>query len=942
MARHLGHLEAIMAAGKHVDFRHMGLGLVLMGALTLCPAQAMAFAHNGMAVQGFAQDQASDLDSEDLIYDVAESEDAYPSSPENEYFESGNPFEDEMEGADLTAQESQIEEQKSIEEEEQVEAYAAVNPDCASHWYRLGGKNALGTMKEIVGIGFSSTSTVIVATNKSYKDALSASALAGYEYAPILLTGSNILSKETKDEINRLQPSKVYIVGGPLAVSAAVEKQIKALPGISSVERIAGKNAPDTARKVAAKLPMNNYVIVATSKDFADALSIAPWAYANHAAIILLEGNKTLSSASLSSIKKLGSTRALIVGGTSAVPSSVENALKDAGLTITRLGGKNAIDTSRLIAEWELSNGFTIRYAGIATRSGFKDALTGAALMGRLKGPVLLATDKNRSAIEALLKDKCQTLKRGYVFGGEGAVSKETWNYTLKTICKCEEEAINNAYTVKYNANGGTGSMQDQSIKVGSLDYLRNNEFSKAGYAFIGWSTKADGSGMSYDDRERVINIAAGGRTITLYAQWQARKYTIQYHPNYYRNAYFPYGSGSMDSQQATYNTSVKLAKNNFTMSGYTFSGWNTKPDGTGVTYKDQQSVKNLAESGTVTLYAQWHGGDEPQIGFRVSSWSNTSTIKKTTQNSRQADGSNTYTLTIDTDRTVADIEKNLTIRYSDVTPPAYKRTFKDMGVNMAAPRTVSQEVSYSAGNYYPVNVVRPFSVGYENISGKFALSTLKLTVQAGMGVRAIKAEAVYKGEVVDTYYIFTSGRTPNGDYSEADTKLYDDVRHKVEAKLWTSGMTNAEKLMAIANYINSTTHYPNTNATSLTANPEYWADWSVDGIGLYYSMANDTRINRVMRFQGGITTCQAADTIVTVATDDLGLPYLYDGDTDTVGEGEGVWRATGSYSSNPGNPWHETAIYQYPDGTRAYIDAQGVMTSCSSHDCKTELISLK
>ena len=56
------------------------------------------------------------------------------------------------------------------------------------------------------------------------------------------------------------------------------------------------------------------------------------------------------------------------------------------------------------------------------------------------------------------------------------------------------------------------------------------------------------------------------------------------------------------------YGTSYTLTANAYKKTGYKFKGWNTKANGTGTTYKDKASVKNLTtkNGATVTLYAQW------------------------------------------------------------------------------------------------------------------------------------------------------------------------------------------------------------------------------------------------------------------------------------------------------------------------------------------------
>ena len=83
-------------------------------------------------------------------------------------------------------------------------------------------------------------------------------------------------------------------------------------------------------------------------------------------------------------------------------------------------------------------------------------------------------------------------------------------------------------YTVSFNANGGTGTMQDQPIPGGTPTALTPNGFTApTGKSFKNWNTQPDGSGTSYDDEEVVTDIATPGTTITLYAQWQTGLYDI-------------------------------------------------------------------------------------------------------------------------------------------------------------------------------------------------------------------------------------------------------------------------------------------------------------------------------------------------------------------------------------------------------------------------------
>lgn len=98
-----------------------------------------------------------------------------------------------------------------------------------------------------------------------------------------------------------------------------------------------------------------------------------------------------------------------------------------------------------------------------------------------------------------------------------------------------------NCFTVHYEANGGTGSMEKQTFQyaVAGNAYLNPNAFVRPGYRFLGWSEKADGTGTSYADQAKFQGVThyqgkeiINNATITLYAQWEKLpEITIDYTP---------------------------------------------------------------------------------------------------------------------------------------------------------------------------------------------------------------------------------------------------------------------------------------------------------------------------------------------------------------------------------------------------------------------------
>ena len=82
---------------------------------------------------------------------------------------------------------------------------------------------------------------------------------------------------------------------------------------------------------------------------------------------------------------------------------------------------------------------------------------------------------------------------------------------------------VANNYTINYNANGGTGSMDPQVARFGETINLSTNTFTKAGYLFNGWNARQDGLGESFGGNEpfRTGDYSMQGQnSITLYAQW--------------------------------------------------------------------------------------------------------------------------------------------------------------------------------------------------------------------------------------------------------------------------------------------------------------------------------------------------------------------------------------------------------------------------------------
>ena len=105
--------------------------------------------------------------------------------------------------------------------------------------------------------------------------------------------------------------------------------------------------------------------------------------------------------------------------------------------------------------------------------------------------------------------------------GGNGSTCQSININGVETGFITQSPFVTFPYTVAFNANGGTGSMNNQSFMYNVTDNLFINNYSRTYYAFEGWATSPDGPKV-YDDGQSVSNLADTIATVTLYAKWEA------------------------------------------------------------------------------------------------------------------------------------------------------------------------------------------------------------------------------------------------------------------------------------------------------------------------------------------------------------------------------------------------------------------------------------
>jgi uncharacterized repeat protein (TIGR02543 family) len=171
--------------------------------------------------------------------------------------------------------------------------------------------------------------------------------------------------------------------------------------------------------------------------------------------------------------------------------------------------------------------------------------------------------------------------KTGYTFAG--------WDATIPSTIPAENITITAqwspiTYTVAYNANEGAGGMSSVIHTYDAAKSLTANTFTRTGYTFEGWNTKADGSGTAYADNTSVINLTAtAGETVTLYAQWEIVQYTITFDTD---------GGTAVAPITQNYGTAV-TAPAAPTKTGYTFAGWDA-------------TIPTTMPAENITIKAKW------------------------------------------------------------------------------------------------------------------------------------------------------------------------------------------------------------------------------------------------------------------------------------------------------------------------------------------------
>ena len=160
---------------------------------------------------------------------------------------------------------------------------------------------------------------------------------------------------------------------------------------------------------------------------------------------------------------------------------------------------------------------------------------------------------------------------------------------------------VANRYQVIFKPNfDGGGEPVIQDMVYDEPQNLFANSFVRYGYNFAGWTETAEWVERNIKTESRLETYRRKYGEFSLNAQWNPVKTYINFHENG--------GNGSMLSQETFYETITTLSPCEFTREHWLFTGWNTKENGTGISYPDESEFVsyNGEEGSELDLYAQW------------------------------------------------------------------------------------------------------------------------------------------------------------------------------------------------------------------------------------------------------------------------------------------------------------------------------------------------
>lgn len=280
----------------------------------------------------------------------------------------------------------------------------------------------------------SNADTVIIASAYSVVDGSSATPLASIKNAPILLVDKNEVTNSTKEELKRLNPSNIIVIGGTNVVNDNTYNELKSILPSASIKRIGGINRYETSLNIAkeiSKYKNIDKVYVAGGHGEADALSIASKAGEDKAPIILTPKDD-LTYDSYYWLKSQNLLDAYFIGGDLVISDNVINKVNSVtsnNVLNNRVYGLNRQETNvKVIQKFYTNSNYN---ALLITKSNpLVDALSAGPLAAKKNSPIVLVSDTIHNSQKDILSNKSTNL----VYQVGGGINQNSFNSILDIL----------------------------------------------------------------------------------------------------------------------------------------------------------------------------------------------------------------------------------------------------------------------------------------------------------------------------------------------------------------------------------------------------------------------------------------------------------------------------------------------------------------------------
>jgi SpoIID/LytB domain protein len=301
---------------------------------------------------------------------------------------------------------------------------------------RLAGADRFATAVAIAQATFDQADVALLTRGdgpNSFADGLAANYLAGVASTPVLLSNLDTVPQATMQGLDALGVSTVRLLGGTAALSGNVEAILTSAG--YTIDRIQGPSRYDTAAAIARAVPATSIgtvqgqrtAVLSLGMNFPDALAAGSMVFAAHFPQLLTE-TASLPEVTRQALTDLGIKHVIITGGTTAIATSVEQAVQGLGITTERAAGATRYATAVALADIAINRmGFSAAHVDIGTGETYPDALTGGTHAGKSKSTIVLTTKGSVPGETcSFLSRRGDVLTSGHLYGGTAAITDAT------------------------------------------------------------------------------------------------------------------------------------------------------------------------------------------------------------------------------------------------------------------------------------------------------------------------------------------------------------------------------------------------------------------------------------------------------------------------------------------------------------------------------------